>query len=264
MNTLDQIERQIRALFESASSILPWADQNAVMVHKLCETIQTYYADTSLPPVIDPPQFLILVNPVTYVTWLRQNEWEGILVEAIMSTVAELGYQYMNPPEILTRVDESITPGDAKIIIREEETLQEKTSNVALSDPQTNQKRQDVLPGKPILILKNEKVIFLQQPVINLGRKSTNHIILNDLKISRLHAQIRRVADGYMIFDVGSTGGTFVNGNRISQHKLQPGDVISLAGYPIIFAEDQTGSTPVKKTKPSEIPLNTNSEMDQE
>lgn len=254
MNTLDQIERQIRLLFESASSILPWADQNAVMVHRLCETIQSYYADTPRTPLIEPPQFLILVNPETYENWLHQNEWEGILVEAIISTIEELGYQYISAPEVFTRIDSRIPSGDTRIIIREKQHIQEKTSSVTLSKTMFDRENENIVNRTPILILKNEKVIPLDQAVINLGRKSTNQVILNDLRISRSHAQIRKVEGGYMIFDIGSTGGTYINGERITSHKLQPGDVISLAGYPIIYTEDQTGSWPTKKEKTSELP----------
>jgi pSer/pThr/pTyr-binding forkhead associated (FHA) protein len=41
-----------------------------------------------------------------------------------------------------------------------------------------------------------------------------------------------------LIFDLNSTGGTYVNGQRTSQSVLYPGDVISLAGLPIIFGQD--------------------------
>lgn len=42
-----------------------------------------------------------------------------------------------------------------------------------------------------------------------------------------------------MVFDVGSTGGTFVNGERIMSHLLKSGDVISLAGYSLIFTNEK-------------------------
>jgi pSer/pThr/pTyr-binding forkhead associated (FHA) protein len=41
-----------------------------------------------------------------------------------------------------------------------------------------------------------------------------------------------------MIFDLNSTGGTFVNGKRVTQSMLYPGDVISLAGVPLIYGQE--------------------------
>jgi pSer/pThr/pTyr-binding forkhead associated (FHA) protein len=90
------------------------------------------------------------------------------------------------------------------------------------------------------LILEDESLFELISPVTNIGRNSTNHLILNDLRVSRTHAQIRSVGDDYIIFDIGSSGGTYINGERISQRKLKPGDVISLAGIKLIFSEEQS------------------------
>ena len=42
-----------------------------------------------------------------------------------------------------------------------------------------------------------------------------------------------------MIFDVGSSGGTFVNGERVTSRILKSGDVISLAGYSLIFTNEK-------------------------
>jgi len=89
--------------------------------------------------------------------------------------------------------------------------------------------------------------------VINIGRKNTNHIIINDLRVSRNHAQIRRVKDEYILFDAGSTGGTFINSTRIDQHTLRPGDVISLAGYTLIYTIDQIPVEETQKSITSEI-----------
>jgi pSer/pThr/pTyr-binding forkhead associated (FHA) protein len=41
-----------------------------------------------------------------------------------------------------------------------------------------------------------------------------------------------------VLFDLNSTGGTYVNGQRIYQHALKAGDVISLSGVPVIYGED--------------------------
>ncbi|MBP8857500.1 MAG: FHA domain-containing protein, partial [Anaerolineaceae bacterium] len=77
-------------------------------------------------------------------------------------------------------------------------------------------------------------------PVINIGRREDNHLVIEDLRISRTHAQLRARMGKYVIFDLGSTGGTFVNGQRVTQAILAPGDVISLAGLTLIYSETRT------------------------
>ncbi len=55
--------------------------------------------------------------------------------------------------------------------------------------------------------------------------------------------ELRAIRGRYVLFDLNSTGGTFVNGQRITQFTLRPGDVISLAGVTIIYGEETTDVT---------------------
>jgi hypothetical protein len=85
------------------------------------------------------------------------------------------------------------------------------------------------------LIVDGSRLVPLTESVTNIGRLVENHLSIPDGRVSRRHAQIRLVGDHYHIFDLGSSGGTFVNEQRVTQCALNPGDVISLAGVPIVF-----------------------------
>jgi pSer/pThr/pTyr-binding forkhead associated (FHA) protein len=74
--------------------------------------------------------------------------------------------------------------------------------------------------------------------VINLGRRADNHIVIDDPHVSRQHAQLRVIDNRYVIFDLESAGGTFVNNSRVEQATLFPGDVISLAGAELVYGQD--------------------------
>ncbi len=75
-------------------------------------------------------------------------------------------------------------------------------------------------PGKNYSLTKNE---------IYMGRDITNDIVINDPEISRKHARLTLQAGGYMLEDLGSTNGTFVDGQRITgPHSMAPGEVIML------------------------------------
>jgi hypothetical protein len=92
---------------------------------------------------------------------------------------------------------------------------------------------------KAFLILEGERTVPLSQPIVSLGRRLDNHIILDDPRVSRAHAQLRLRFGRYVIYDLGSTGGTYVNGERVQECILKPGDVITLAGVPVIYGEDE-------------------------
>lgn len=61
-----------------------------------------------------------------------------------------------------------------------------------------------------------------------IGRRRTNEIYIDDANVSRSHASIDCSEGSHYITDLGSTNGTFVNGNRINRSKLEPGDLIKV------------------------------------
>jgi hypothetical protein len=71
------------------------------------------------------------------------------------------------------------------------------------------------------------KVFDLNQAECYIGRDVGNDIVVNDSEVSRKHARFIIQAGGYLLEDLGSTNGTFVNGQRLmGPHMLRPGEVI--------------------------------------
>ncbi len=103
-------------------------------------------------------------------------------------------------------------------------------------------------------LIVNGLITFpLTEPVINLGRDPSNHVLLDDLRVSRMHAQLRLIQGRFVIFDLDSMGGTFVNEVAVSSHVLNPGDVIRLAGVPLVYGQEdasQVGYTQELRVEP--------------
>jgi len=87
------------------------------------------------------------------------------------------------------------------------------------------------------LIVDGKRVVTIDKSIINIGRKSDNHIVVENEHVSRYHAQIRMNQGQYVLQDLDSTVGTSVNGEPMKEVILRPGDVISLGGVPIIFGQ---------------------------
>ena len=65
--------------------------------------------------------------------------------------------------------------------------------------------------------------------VLKIGRRPDNDIVLADLGVSKLHAELRMSPTGrYQIFDLGSHNGTYVNGNQVNQAELTEDDIVSI------------------------------------
>lgn len=73
------------------------------------------------------------------------------------------------------------------------------------------------------------KVFPMEGDLITIGREAGNGIIINDAEVSRKHTQFIFQGGKVIVTDLGSTNGTFVDGQRLTgQHILQPGQIISL------------------------------------
>jgi pSer/pThr/pTyr-binding forkhead associated (FHA) protein len=79
-------------------------------------------------------------------------------------------------------------------------------------------------------------VFALQTAEVSIGREAGRDIFLpNDNAASRRHARIVREDQGFVLYDEGSSNGTFVNGGRITRAVLTPGDTITIGGTELRF-----------------------------
>jgi pSer/pThr/pTyr-binding forkhead associated (FHA) protein len=72
-------------------------------------------------------------------------------------------------------------------------------------------------------------VFLLTNPIVTVGREPTNDIVIAQESVSRYHLQIKREKTGYRVEDVGSTNGTYLNGEKLeAPAALAPDDVLSV------------------------------------
>ena len=84
----------------------------------------------------------------------------------------------------------------------------------------------------------------LEGDQLNIGRDSQNDIAINDAEISRRHARLTFQGGKYVLEDLGSTNGTFVNGQRLAGPRvLKAGEVVSF-GEQIVLVFEVTTNDP--------------------
>jgi pSer/pThr/pTyr-binding forkhead associated (FHA) protein len=70
---------------------------------------------------------------------------------------------------------------------------------------------------------------------VSAGRHPDSEIFLDDVTVSRRHAVFRRTSDGYLVADVGSLNGTYVNRDRIDEVLLSSGDEVQIGKYRLVY-----------------------------
>ena len=104
------------------------------------------------------------------------------------------------------------------------------------------------IPQNAFLIVNGSRVFLLEEENITIGRMFDNDLVINDNRVSRYHARLEAKSGVFYLIDLNSTGGTSVNGANKSSAELTHGDVISLAGVPIIYGKSTSGYQPPTST----------------
>ena len=79
--------------------------------------------------------------------------------------------------------------------------------------------------------------LSLEAPVTTLGRHQDSEISLDDITVSRRHAELVRTAPGYVVRASGSLNGTYVNNQRIDEAPLRQGDELQVGKFRLVFFE---------------------------
>jgi pSer/pThr/pTyr-binding forkhead associated (FHA) protein len=81
----------------------------------------------------------------------------------------------------------------------------------------------------------------LDQDITRLGRHPGSEISLDDITVSRRHAEVHRTTEGYEVADSGSLNGTYVNQERVERAILQHGDELQIGKFRLVFFERADG-----------------------
>jgi hypothetical protein len=110
----------------------------------------------------------------------------------------------------------------------------------------------------PRLVLLFNKQVIREIPFaensITVGRKPDNAVAIDNLAVSGYHARIDKTGDEYILTDLQSTNGTFVNDKRISSHRLRHGDNVIVGKHVLLFiagekeSEDGQAETELNQT----------------
>jgi hypothetical protein len=231
---LATIEARLQTLIEgSAARLFPLTPQSDNLAALLVQAMNDAIDNHTLDPLA-PNLYTLFAHP-DHVESLRENDaLLETLVQVLEESGNEAGLRFLSHPIIRVAADPSLAPGQIRVKARNSCENLPETADL----PAERAAIIESVPSNAFLIVNGTDIFPLTQKVINIGRRDDNQIVIRDARVSRIHAQLRVFKGRYVIFDLDSTGGTFVNGERVRQHILYPGDVISLAGVPLVYGQD--------------------------
>ena len=98
---------------------------------------------------------------------------------------------------------------------------------------------EELQPGQALLVVKRGpnagSTFLIENDVTTAGRSTDGDIFLDDITVSRKHAEILREGTEFTIHDRGSLNGTYVNGERVEGTKLATGDEIQIGKFKLVF-----------------------------
>lgn len=230
---LDRIENRLRDFIENK---MFFPRRSNSLPQQLVDAMQTHLTAGPDGVATAPSNYVLSLHARALPWWQANPEALDRLASELERAAHECGLSFASPPNIRLSVDNSLPVDGLQVNIT---PPQSKGATAAIpAQPAQIVDNPDALPEGAFLIINGVENVPLRQGVVNIGRRLENHIIINDARVSRSHAQLRAVRGHYILFDLNSSGGTFVNGMRVTQHTLKPGDVISLAGVPIIYGQE--------------------------
>jgi len=154
-----------------------------------------------------------------------EHAMAGEMKQLMQKGAAERGWKLVGPPEIEFDTDEDLGKGqfrcEASLVEGPDKPLTGEMQ--AIGGPQA-------AGGELILLQRGQPVrtYVLSKDRVALGRMAECDIVISDPGASRRHAEIRREDGRFVLTDLGSTNGTQVNEDTVSERDLEEGDRITI------------------------------------
>ena len=159
------------------------------------------------------------------------------LTRKLESVASQAGFSFLASPVLRVVADPQVVSMSIQVGFSDFGTDESCTYQLEDLEKIPVDRSREKLPNA-FLIVNGLTTFLIDQPVINIGRDLSNHLRLDDPQISNKHAQLRFIQGRFVIFDLDSRGGTYINGVPVSSHALNPGDVIRLTRLPLVYGQE--------------------------
>ncbi|MCL6471492.1 MAG: DUF3662 domain-containing protein [Firmicutes bacterium] len=237
MSLLRDFEQRIESLLEGffvrqfKSGVQP-----VEIAKKLVREMDTHRS-ISVSKVYVPNRYTIIISEKDAE---RLKPFEKTLIsefqDFLLTHAKREGYEIVGTPRIDFNSSPELTLGE--IIIKS--SLESRDTAASQVDAKAHRKTQPI--EKHVYLLRagggSDSKFLLPETTTKIGRSSDNSIVIPDPNVSRHHATVEKIGSQYILKDLDSTNGTFVNGMRVGERILKHGDVITIGTTKLQFRRE--------------------------
>jgi hypothetical protein len=184
-----------------------------------------------------PDQYTLSVHPDSMQdvnNW--SEEMQAKLAFDVENAVRGAHFQFALKPHITLATDPTLAEQDVRVIAWHSTNPLGMQDSIEFQEDDT-----DRPPLGAFLIVNGKRHFRMGSPRVTIGRRLDNDLVLDDPHVSRVHVHLMARHGHYLLEDLDSTAGTRVNGRRVMEHYLKPGDIITIATSELIYGEDSGG-----------------------
>ncbi|MBI5956234.1 MAG: DUF3662 and FHA domain-containing protein [Chloroflexi bacterium] len=193
--------------------------------------------------VIVPNKYEILLNPQDYTSFAS---WHGFLEQELASYLIQYAREHRftlyGQATVAVKASDQVKSRTAtvRVDLIDIQEPPRAAAPVALEAGHTQrlslrEMRALAHPLALFVLSSGEGAYPMDKASVSLGRSLDNDVVLEDSRVSRHHARVRREGKGFVLEDLGSANGTWVNGKAVTRGRVADGDVLSLGGLELVF-----------------------------
>lgn len=265
MNPLRTLETTLASLVEGAFGRVFRSEVRPMEIARKLAREMDEHRTTSVSRVYAPNEFAVWLSPED------RARYEGVEQDLIGELCAYLleharGEQLtlVSPPQITFHTDEELSLGEFGIqarLVRLDEgersaaAAPEEWGGDLVSRPEEEEHGQTMIystsrrlrepfaeraaasrpPARALLLVDGRRLLVPPRGGV-IGRSRDCDVVLDDAGVSRRHAELRGSGERWVIEDLGSTNGVYLNGHQVhGPHALQPGDRVEVGSTKIVF-----------------------------
>jgi hypothetical protein len=236
MSALSRFEHFMEEMVEGSVARFFRSPVQPAEIAKRLERAMESNQSIGVKRIVVPSFYRAFLNPRDFAAFQPvRAQLEEEMATYLSELAAERNFTMLEHPRVELGSDQSVSQRSIQVVA-------EMASSAGPNSTQVMPAQ--VMPSQPrshaILLLQaptGPKVIPVESTLVTLGRGLGNDIILEDTRVSRHHAQLSYRNRRFWLTDLGSTNGTFVNGERINEASLRSGDACSLGGLELVFRE---------------------------